>query len=804
MAPTPGERLASDVAAAHLSDRKEVDIDPDDRDADALPAALEEASPGRPAFAFNAKTVHRILLLVALAGLIAGSALAISGRPATANLAWAAATIPAISIAVDLWSGRMGVDAIAFVSMSAALALGQPLAGIVVAIMYAGGNVLEHYAVGRAERDLKLLTDRAPRTAHRLLEGRVEAVAVAEVEPGNRLLLRAGDIVPVDGLLADVSTLIDEAAVTGEPLPVRRGPGETVRSGTVNAGETVTMIAAARASDSTYAGIVRMVSSAQAAKVPFVRMADRFALVLLPVTLGVAGLAWYVSGDPVRALAVLVVATPCPLILAAPVAFISGVSRAARRGILVKGGGALEALARVRVAIFDKTGTLTVGGARLVGIETAPGEDADDILRLVASLEQASHHVLAATLIAAAHARSLPLSVPHDVGEIRGSGLEGIVEGKRVAAGSQALIAGETQLADWAARAIRRARWRSALTIFVAIDGRLAAAILLGDEVRTETAGALRWLRALGISRLMMVTGDHTAAAEAVAEGLDLDETKANCTPRQKIEVVREEAIRHPGMMIGDGINDAPALAAATVGIAMGARGASASSEAADVVILVENLNRVPESIAIARRTRQIALQSIVAGLALSGVAMVFAAAGLLPPVAGALTQEAIDVAVIINALRALGSGSRRRTVAMPASTARTIAAEHTAIHQTLDRLQTLSDSLDVAANGEAPGLVSQASEMIDREILDHERHDDRVLYPGLLGDHEYGALITALGYAHSEIFKLARVLRQIAADLAASEPDRLQVRDAQRVIDTIVLLVRLHTRQEDAICEQD
>ncbi|TJX48071.1 MAG: heavy metal translocating P-type ATPase, partial [Mesorhizobium sp.] len=353
--------------------------------------------------------------------------------PLEANTIWTVATLPvvaalAISILRDFWIGRFGVDAIALVSMSAALLLGQPLAGVVVAIMYAGGTVLEDFARGRAERSLKALTDRSPRVAHRTSTLGTETIPVEDVAVGDELRVRAGELLPVDGILLDASASLDESAVSGEPLPERRSAGDAVRSGTVNAGETFNMRASALAEQSTYAAIVRMVAAAQTAKSPFIRMADRFALFLLPVTLLVSGAAWYVSGDPIRALAVLVVATPCPLILAAPVAFIGGVSRAARAGILMKGSAALEALAQVRTAIFDKTGTLTIGGAELIEIEAAPGRDTNHLLQLLASLEQASHHVLADSIIRAARGRQLVLSHPRDVHEHRGAGLKARVD----------------------------------------------------------------------------------------------------------------------------------------------------------------------------------------------------------------------------------------------------------------------------------------------------------------------------------------------------------------------------------------
>jgi heavy metal translocating P-type ATPase len=605
-----------------------------------------------------ARLLHGAMLAVAVGGLVLGGVFWWRGGGETAALVWALATMPVVavlaaSIAVTLWRRRLGVDAIALVSMSAALALDEPLAALVVAIMFAGGNVLEDMAMRRAEADLTALTDRTPRLAHRRSEDGYTDVPVAEVEVDDRLLVRAGEVLPVDGLLLDREAHLDESALTGEPMAVRRTAGEVLRSGSVNAGEAFHLRATARVEASTYAGIVRMVEAAQTAKAPFIRMADRFAILLLPLTLGVAGAAWVLSGDPVRGLAVLVVATPCPLILAAPVALIGGVSRAARRGILMKGGAALEAVSAARTVLFDKTGTLTEGGARLVALRTAPGVEAKDALALTASLEQASHHVLAEAVIGAARQQGVSLHAPSAVRETRGAGVEGMVAGRLLRAGSRRMVWGDRALPDWAGPGSDS----DTLRIFVSIDGDLAAVLVMGDALRPDAAGTVEALRRAGVERIGMVTGDDPDTARTVDAGLGLDFVRAHCTPAEKVDVVRAEHLLAPTMMVGDGINDAPALAAADVGVALGARGATASSQAADVVLLVDRIDRVAEALVIARRSRGIAMQSVVAGLTLSGLGMVAAAFGYLTPIAGALFQEVIDVAVILNALRAL-SGS--------------------------------------------------------------------------------------------------------------------------------------------------
>ncbi len=747
------------------------------------------------------------LVTIAVVGLSAGIAATLAGRPALADLCWTLATLPVIaglvvSMARDLLAGRLGVDAIALVSMSAAIALGQPLAGAVVALMYSGGNVLEVIAVARAERDLRSLVDRAPREAHRLTDSHVEDVPISAVAIGDRLLVHAGEVVPVDGVVNSHMASVDESALTGEPIPVAKARGAAILSGSLNAGETLEMSVSALAGESTYAGIVRLVTAAQTARAPFVRLADRYALIFLPVTLALALVAWLISGDLMRSLAVLVAATPCPLILAAPVAFIAGVAQAARRGILVKGGGPLEALARAHTVLFDKTGTLTVGGARLLSVEAAPGENADEILRLGASLEQASHHVIANAIVQAATQRGLKLALPERVRESMGSGLEGVIEGRRVIAGARDMVFTDGRTSDWATRAIRRASWRSALIVFVAIDGRPAGALLLADELRVDTPRAIRLLREAGIARILMVTGDRAAAAQAIGAALDLDGVLAERVPSDKVDAVRSEQRLHPTIMVGDGINDAPALASADVGIALGARGASASSEAADVVILADRLDRVGEAIAIARRARHIAIQSIVAGMGLSLLAMLAAAAGWLLPVPAAILQELIDVAVILNALRALTPGGGRSGRTMSAETGRELHHDHLALLADLDRLRSVVDALDDAVPERAAALIAEANSLVQNKVVAHERDDEGNVYPQLAEVLRETHGLSAMSRAHREILHLARLLDRVAQELPSENVDRYLIRDAQRLIEAIETLVRLHTAQEEDIYE--
>ena len=747
------------------------------------------------------------LVAIAVTGLTAGIVAYLSERSDLADLCWIFATVPvvaglAISIVKDLLSGRFGVDAVALVSMSGALALGQPLAGAVVALMYSGGNVLEDIAVARAAHDLRSLVDRAPRDAHRCVDSGIEEVPVGTVAVGDRLLVHAGEVVPVDGVVTSEIATIDESALTGEPIAVTKMRGAAILSGSLNAGETIAMTVSAIAGESTYAGIVRLVTAAQTAKAPFVRMADRYALIFLPVTLALAFVAWLISGDPLRSLAVLVAATPCPLILAAPVAFIAGVAQAARRGILVKGGGPLEALARAQTVLFDKTGTLTVGGARLLSVEVAPGETAEEILMLGASLEQASHHVIAGAIVAAAAERGLSLKLPEHVRESMGSGMQGVIDGRKVVAGSREMTLGAGHAPEWASRAIRRASWRSALIVFVAVEGRPIGALLLADELRSDTPRAIRLLRDAGINRIVMVTGDRVGAAQAIGAALDLDSVLAERVPSDKVDAVRSEQRFHPTIMVGDGINDAPALAAADVGIALGAGGASASSEAADVVILADRLDRVGEAIMIARRARHIAVESIIAGMALSILAMLAGTFGWLTPVPAAIVQEVIDVAVILNALRALspGRGTVRRS--MTAEAGRELHHNHVALIGNLDRLRSIVDALDDAVPERAATLIAAANRIVQDQVVVHERDDEGNVYPKLAKVLRESHGLSAMSRAHREILHIARLLGRVAEDLPTEKIDRYLTRDAQRLIEAVETLVRLHTAQEEDIYE--
>jgi soluble P-type ATPase len=389
------------------------------------------------------------------------------------------------------------------------------------------------------------------------------------------------------------------------------------------------------------------------------------------------------------------------------------------------------------------------------------------------------------------------------VRETLGSGLEGVIDGQTVRAGSQQLIYGPRRPDEWALRALRRAAWRSALSVFVAVNDRVIGVLLLGDELRRETPRAVQALRAAGVARIVMLTGDRPDAAETIGAALDLDAVLADRIPSDKVDAVATEQRLNPTAMVGDGINDAPALAAASVGIAMGARGASASSEAADVVVLVDRLDRVSDAVSIAKRARRIAVQSIVGGIAMSGIAMAFAAFGWLPPVAGALTQEAIDVAVILNALRALTPGYRFGRSPIPAATATSLRHDHERMEADLNRLREIADALDDAEGEQAVSLITEANEVVARHIVAHEREDETKVYPGLAKYLSDGHGLGAMSRAHREIIHLGRLLGQLSDGLAAKDADRYLIRDAQRAIESIEALVRIHNAQEEDIYEQ-
>jgi heavy metal translocating P-type ATPase len=598
----------------------------------------------------DAEVRSAFLPATVLLALVAGIILRLAGHDRAADGLWTAVLVAVIvplafKVVRRMLHGQLGADVIALLAVAGSLALGELAAGLVVALMLSGGELLDERAFRRARRELSALARRAPAVAHRRHAGGLVDVPAGDVQAGDRLVVLAGEIVPVDCRLVEGQAVLDEAALTGEPLPVRRAAGDEIRSGASVVGQAIEVCALRPAAASTFARIVHLVERAEADRPRTARLADRAAVLFLPITLAVAGLGWVVSGSAVAALAVLVVATPCPLILATPIAFVSGLARAARRGIVVKGGTPLERLGAATVVVFDKTGTLTTGHPRVA-------EAPDDLLAAAAAAEQRSAHPLAAAIRAEAAERGLTLSPATDFRERYGDGVEARVDGRQVRVGGAAFAGVEPD----------RAAIPGVAEVWVSIEGRPPGMIRCSDPLRADAAVVVARVQRAG-ARPVLLTGDSAAVAGTVAAATGIADVRAQASPEDKAEVVA--ALRGAGevvVMVGDGLNDAPALAAADVGVALGATGSTISSDAADAVVLVDDLGRVAEAIEIGRDTLAIARTGIVVGMGLSAVLMVVAAFGGIAPLQGALAQEAIDVAAILNGLRALGGrdGSRR------------------------------------------------------------------------------------------------------------------------------------------------
>ena len=586
--------------------------------------------------------------------LVTGTALAVTAGRDAAHRAWfiglLAVGVPLIArTARGALRGHFAADIVATLAIATAIALEQPLPGLVVVLMQSGGEALERYAEGRASAALRMLQDAAPRLAHRWRGTITEDVSVESIAIGDELLIRPGETVPCDGVVVDGRSHVDTAALTGEPLPITAIAGVELSSGSLNQEGALRLRARARAEESQYARIVEMVRTAQASKAPLQRLADRYAVWFTPLTLLVCVVVYVITRDPSRILSVLVVATPCPLILATPVAIIGGINRAARSRIIVRHGGALEQLAGVTVALFDKTGTLTIGRPEVSNVIATDGIDSDSVLALAAAVEERSGHLLARSVVAAARARGLPIRDARGTVETPGRGVAGTVGEKEIAVGSRAYVQSRYPAL--------RDRWTAppteALTAHVTVDGAHAGVIEFADRIRTTAPAMIAELRRAGIRRILLLSGDDLPTTRAVAGAVGITEARGDLLPQDKVSVAAELVkAGERVVMVGDGTNDAPALSAATVGVAM-ARQGGVTAEAADAVLLSDDVADVARAIRIGKRTMRVARQSIIAGLGASLVAMMFAAMGMIPPTAGALLQEGIDVAVILNALRA-------------------------------------------------------------------------------------------------------------------------------------------------------
>lgn len=596
---------------------------------------------------------------LALVSLVVGSILYWGlGITILARWIWIATlVIGGIPVVVDTVKGMLkrhfASDIVAMLAILAALALNDAFPGIIIVLMQTGGKALEDYAYKRASSSLDELLARSPRIAHVRRDDTVEDIDVTQVHVGDILVVRPGDIVPVDGHISSQNRAqIDEAMLTGEPLPKSKIGGDKVYSGTVNAGGAFEMTAEAPSGQSQYAKIVDLVRKAQQEKAPLQRLADRYAVWFTPIAIAMGAVGWAITGDLQTILAVLVVATPCSLIFATPVAIISGINKAAKKGIIVKHGAAMEQIGKAQVAVFDKTGTITYGTPEVERIICLDGISEEELLYKAASLEQLSSHPVAQMLVAKGRERFASLSIPQNFHEIAGAGVEGDVNGDHVLVGSRSgiLDSYSTQVASLAEGIDTNGK----MFAFIVINGSAKGIVVFADRIRPGVTSMIESLKALGIKRTLMLTGDTIENSQAIAKQAGLTDFKANLLPEEKVSAVRELRYEYQNIiMVGDGINDAPALASATVGVAMGARGTAISAEAADIVLLVDDVTKVSEVVGISDRTIRIAKQSIFVGLGLSFSLMVVASFGLIPPAIGALLQEALDVTVILNALRA-------------------------------------------------------------------------------------------------------------------------------------------------------
>lgn len=591
------------------------------------------------------KTRNDYLLLAStLLSLVFGLVLGSGTFASTIAFAFGAAIGFTLSVSLlvrALRNGEFGSDILALISIAATVLTGEWIAASVISLMLATGRALERWAEGRARNKLEALLTRAPRNANLILaSGEISEISLESISLGSKILVRSGEVVPLDGTVVGEGTF-DEAALTGEPIPRFIAEGEEVPSGVVNAGSSVVLITTKTFENSTYSALVTLVKQAQASNANGVRIANKWAVRFVPFALLLAAGTWLLTGDLDRAVAVIVAATPCPLILAVPVAIIAGMSKAASKGSIIKGGAALEALARTRTVLVDKTGTLTHGGPEVSQVAFAPESNSSEVFRLAASLEQSSSHVVAKSILAEAARRMLKLELASDVIENHGVGLQGTVAGRVVRVGQL-----RNELPSWA-------RLENALIVAVEIDGTLQAVIGLDDPLRDEAKGTMSFLRHLGVDRIVMISGDRQTTADQIGAAVGVDQVFAECTPEQKLQIVRAEMKTSRGTVVavGDGINDAPALAAATVGVAMGARGATAASEAADVVIIEDSIKHLATAMQIAKGTRSRALQAAGVGMGLAVFAMFAASLGLIDSTGAAITQEFIDVAAILWAL---------------------------------------------------------------------------------------------------------------------------------------------------------
>jgi heavy metal translocating P-type ATPase len=641
----------------------------------------------------NKIKLEEIVPFVAILGILGYLVCFLTGNKSAANYVALGflfiGTIPLlIEMIREMFAGHFGVDLIAMVAIIASLFLRQYLAGLVILLMLSGGDALEDYALRRARKELTSLLSNAPTTAHIKENGKITDLPVEEIAIGSIIVVKPGEIIPADGMVMQGTSRIDESALTGESMPLEVFAGSQVLSGAVNKDGLLEIKALKESKDSKYEQLIRLIKNAEKNKAPIVRLADRYTVIFTIITFALSLLAWIISHQPVRILAVLVVATPCPLILATPIAIISGVSKSAKRGIIVKGGGALEQLGEAKAFIFDKTGTITLGTPRVSEVRVynhkqdngASAEAAqspvaaEKIVQIAASLDQLSTHILARSLGEYAKSKKIQLQYPEEYIENFGDGVSGKLNlGESLANAAddkklyydkkpQKYLFGKLAFIEKQKINIipeikkehQEMQQQGNISVYLADEKNIIGAIFFADVIRPESKKVFEELSQSGVGKIIMLTGDRKEVAEHISKQLNLQDVIADSLPENKVAIVKELQAQKikPVVMIGDGINDAPALATAEVGIAMGAHGNSASSEASDIVITVDNLNRVAEGYAIAKYALKVALQGIFIGMGLSIALMIIASFGYITPVLGAILQEIIDVLVIFNALR--------------------------------------------------------------------------------------------------------------------------------------------------------
>ncbi len=559
---------------------------------------------------------------------------AIAGGIMSLNMFW--------GMIKTLREGKYGIDILAITAIVSTLAVGDYWASLMILIMLTGGESLEDFASRQASRDLRALLDNSPKIAHKVNNNDIEDLSVEDLKIGDIVLVKPEEMVPVDGKVLKGQSDFNEASLTGESKPIEKNPGDQLLSGSVNGSSAVQFEVTALAEDSQYQQLVKLVKESEGNTAPFVRLADRYAIPFTLFAYVIGGLAWFLTKDPVRFAQVLVVASPCPLILAAPIALVAGMSQSSKNGVIVKNGTTIEKLSKVKTIAFDKTGTITQGN--LLVDEVVPNEiTVEELLAYAASLEQSSSHILARSVVNYAKDQSIAMLPVEDVREITAQGVEGRCEGGLVSVGKMSMISSLTE-----------EQKTDKTSIYIAKDGHYLGHITFKDTVRPEAKQTMEKLNDMGIHNLVMLTGDRANIAETIAKEVGITQVRAECLPQDKINYHKELTEENrPVIMVGDGVNDAPALVTADVGIAMGAHGSTAASESADVVILKDDLGKVAQVIAIAKHTMTIARQSVLIGLFVCVVLMLIASTGVIPTLIGAMLQEVVDTVAIVSALRA-------------------------------------------------------------------------------------------------------------------------------------------------------